>query len=97
MFNSVVLILFIASVHCQDSEPCASCNVQPIINYNFGTTITLPSSVVVDGQINNSQVTEGQINPSEVIGSLCQKVGSQSIVRFRGTNSALDSGLLVYS
>ena len=37
MFNFIAIFVFIGSVLGQDSQTDATCNPQPIVNYNFGT------------------------------------------------------------
>ena len=75
----ILVVLFFASSHGQDSETSATSDPQPIIYFNFGTTFTLPADVVA--QSNITQETTRQIDPNEALNSLCRTVSCYFIFK----------------
>ena len=75
MLKFIVIIVFIGSVLCQDSEPDETCNPQPIVNYHFGPTDVPPASLLnSNNQPNIAQGRPGRIGPRGFLGPKGQKV-----------------------
>ena len=75
MFNFIAIFVFIGTVLGQDSQTDATCNPQPIVNYNFGTSDVVSASMSdVSVQPNIAQGKPGRIGPRGDIGPKGQKV-----------------------
>ena len=82
MLKFIVKFVFIGTVLCQDSEPDATCNPQPIVNYHFGPSNVPPASMLIsNNQTNIAQGRPGRIGPRGFLGPKGEKV---YFLRMRG-------------